>query len=195
MKSSTTASSKRRLLSVATLLLLLTTRCAWGETISEAQWLQLKELRGIFSGNTSGTPTAYIFFDPNCPYSAKLNTNGFGLPGVNSQRVMWIPVAYLRPTSASKAAALLRSGTYEAIIQNYRNFNYAKYTGSIEGVTPTAEETRAIDASIAAWTAMSSSPGTPMIVYRDKLGALKVQLGLPSEQAHDTERTMGAYEQ
>src|SRR5690606_2424753 len=133
--------------------------------------------------------------DPTCPYSARLNRSGLGLPDVDVRRAQWIPVAYLRPTSAGKAAALLRAGTYEAIIKNYQNFNYAKYEGSIAGSTPTSDELLALEKSKAVWADMTSSPGTPMIIYKDKTGAVTVQLGLPERQSGGAQQSMGVYDQ
>ncbi|MDB6063391.1 MAG: Ankyrin [Verrucomicrobiaceae bacterium] len=178
-----------------TALLLLVAGFTWAENASEAQWLQLKELQGISSGVSGSSTATYIFFDPNCPYSAKLNKSGLRLPGVDLRQAMWIPVAYIRPSSEGKAAAFLRSGKYEAIIKNYQSFNYATYEGSIAGVTPTAEESLALDKSRVLWSLMSSSPATPMIIYKEKSGAIKVQLGLPNTQIDGLEQSMGVYNQ
>lgn len=184
--------SSKRLISSATLLLLLINPLAFAGGISEAQWLQLKELRGISSGASGSTAVAYVLFDPNCPYSAELSKNPLGLPGMDLRKARWIPVAYIRPNSANKAVALLRAGNYAAIIKNYQNFNYAKYAGSIEGVEPTVEESLALDKSNALWNSMSNSPATPMIIYKEKSGAIKIQFGLPSRQAGG-DQSMGAY--
>lgn len=164
-----------------------------GDSASQAQWLQLKTLRGIASGAAASAATTYVFFDANCPFSAKLNKRGLNLPGVDLSAAIWIPVAYLRPSSNEKAAALLRAGKYESIIKNYQNFNYAKYEGSIEGVTPTAAESLALEQSRTVWMSMTSTPGTPMIVYKDASGEIKVQLGLPAGQSDHGSQTMDVY--
>jgi len=90
------------------------------ESLTEAQWSQVSALKGISASALAKIPQAFVFFDPNCPYTARLINNDkvlFGSLGVDIRKVIWIPITYMRPDSVEKAAQLLRDGNYEMLPQ------------------------------------------------------------------------------
>ncbi|MDA8093119.1 MAG: thiol:disulfide interchange protein DsbG [Betaproteobacteria bacterium] len=122
----------------------------------------------------------YVFFDPNCifchyTWQALKPYEKVGL------QVRWVPVAFLKPTSLGRAAAILEAKNGEAALdQDETRFNMSAEEG---GLTPAAKPAPASVAAIQAngqLMAAFGSQGTPTLVWRDrKSGKVKVLGGMP----------------
>ncbi len=120
--------------------------------------------------------TVYVIFDPNCPYchALWLALQPYHKAGL---QVRWLPVAYLRPTSHTKAAAMLEADDptreFRRIMEGFGG-NDAAYSG--RNVSPDA---RAILAGHARIMRRFGLRGTPAIIWKDRQGRIQVRRGMP----------------
>ena len=142
-----------------------------------AAWKALTSVQSVPEG-TLETPkrTIYVFFDPNCPFchAAWTALQAYQKKGL---RVEWIPVAYLRDSSAPKAAAMLEAGdrtaTFRSIMEGFGS-NDGAWAGRAIG----PESLAALKAN-AALMARFGFHGTPSFVYKDAAGNVQVKNGMP----------------
>jgi thiol:disulfide interchange protein DsbG len=147
------------------------------EPISEQSWHQVRSLRGIATQDGMTTPSLYVFFDPNCPFSAKLWLRQVGGKPFADVSAVWIPVTYLEQSSLGRGAALLRAIRKEELARNFRDANIEYRQGAVTAVTPTDAERLALGRSKAVWIKLGSA--TPMLVYRSKSGGAHAYRGGP----------------
>ena len=123
--------------------------------------------------------TVYLIFDANCPfcsaaYQSLKTYNNSGL------RVRWVPVAYLRPDSQARAAAILEASDPAAALKsNEEGFDKTKHTG---GMAPLDHPTPKSVAALAANNDLMDKlkiTATPGWIYRDDEGQIQRQIGLP----------------
>ena len=117
----------------------------------------------------------YLFFDPNCPFSqlAWLALQPYRQAGL---KIHWIPVAYLKPDSRHRAAALLDAEQPEELLAlNMQN------QGQPEARLDAAIETRHRQQLQANMNLMRSLGinGTPGWVWQDDSGKLQTLSGMP----------------
>lgn len=152
---------------------------AQAKALDDQTWQQIRTLRGVESQKGITNPTVYIFFDPNCPYCAKLWQAKIGDKLFYQLPAVWIPVSYLGDSALGKAAALLRKNTAESLANNFTQFNYETRQGGVQKVSPSEAEKNALGKSKSVWLKLGAA--TPLIAYRAKSGELKVVLGLPGD--------------
>lgn len=124
--------------------------------------------------------SVFVFFDPNCPYCAKLWQAKINNQTFREIPAVWIPVTYLGDSALGKGAALLRTGSPSSLEQNFTKFDYEKRQGGIDSVVATDKEKRELGQAKAVW--MDLGAATPLIVYRHKNGKISSMLGLPSDE-------------
>lgn len=164
---------------ISVLLLAFMGPSAHAADVSEEVWRQLKSLPGIATRPGIKIPTLYVFFDPNCPWCAKLWTTTVNGHPFNEQPAVWIPVTYLGNDSVGKAVALSRSGKREDLSANFRRFDFERHGAAAAPLEPTPSEQRSLTRANTIWYALGGA--TPMMVYRERTGAAKAFLGLPPE--------------
>ncbi len=146
--------------------------------IEEADWESLRHLYGVPTTPRQRRATLYVFFDPNCPYCARLweaFAPGGALSDVPS---VWIPVPYMNASSHGRAAALLRDPLPHGLQFNFGQFDHGTRQGGIQPVKPNERETRAAQEALAVWVRLGG--GTPLLVWRHKDGDIPVKfVGLP----------------
>lgn len=124
----------------------------------------------------------YIVFDPNCPYCsvAYKAFRQFSAQGIEFR---WVPVAYLRPDSAGRAAALLSaSDPAKALESNETGFKESEHQG---GIAPMDSVPKSIQDQLARNDAIMQSIGstaTPTLVWKDDAGHFREYEGLPSPE-------------
>lgn len=120
----------------------------------------------------------YAFMDPNCIF-CHLEWKAFQPYIKQGLQVRWIPVAFLKPDSAGKAAALLESKTPAALMQQLQTkFNAATESG---GITPLANPSVATMAKIQSNGELMRGfhfSGTPALVYKDSSGKVQYHPGM-----------------
>ena len=151
------------------------------EPLPEQTWQHIRSLRGIATQDGMITPSLYVFFDPNCPYSAKLwqrqvNGRPFGeIPAV------WVPVTFMSQTSVGKAVALLRANSKTELARNFTEAKLDLREGAATPVAHTQAEWLALGRTKAVWNKLGG--GTPTLAYRNKAGEALVYMGGPSDPA------------
>jgi len=151
--------------------------CASAKDINQDQWRKVIQLSGVPSVSGMDAPSVYVFFDPNCPATAKLfraNANGKSFADAPA---VWIPVYYMATDSLGKAVSILREGKFSAIRTNFTLYDTQKKSGATAPIVADVGDKQKIDKAKQIWIGLTNTPATPMIVYKDKLGAGHVHLG------------------
>lgn len=109
--------------------------------VTDVQWKQVKALRGIATQPGMNVPALYVFFDPNCPWCAKLwRTKLSDGRSFKDLPAVWIPVSFLTSDSIGKAAALLRQGNKAGLERNFGQYDFVHHTGGIQPVAASDSE-------------------------------------------------------
>lgn len=92
-------------------------------------WVESMALPGIDTGPASSNQRMLIYFDPNCPMSARQWQ--LLKPYLNSVRIHWIPFAYFNASSARMSAGLLAAKDPAAALAfNEDHYNFRTQTGA-----------------------------------------------------------------
>jgi len=155
-----------------------------GQTPLEAgRFKTLLDLAPIHVGAPNERVHLIAFFDPNCPWCAKLwiriDREAKTLASA------WIPVPYMKDSSAGRVAAILRAPVpATALAANFTNYDAAAKTGGIEPVPDvSAAERSRFSRYLSAWAALT--PATPLMVYVSRDGLAYRQVGVPPQDAFD----------
>jgi len=123
--------------------------------------------------------TLYVFFDPNCIY-CHLTWKALQPYERAGLQVRWIPVAFLKPTSAAKAAAIMQAKDPEAAFRdNELRFNKATEDGGIPPLSNPAAASLSRISENGRLMSRFGSNGTPTLVWKDKGGVVRAIYGLP----------------
>ena len=123
--------------------------------------------------------TLYVFFDPNCIY-CHLTWKALQPYEKAGLQVRWVPVAFLKPDSAGKAAAILQARNQEAAFrENELRFNTVTEEGGVKPLSEPAAASLARIRDNGQLMEHFGSNGTPTLVWRTRAGAVKVLFGLP----------------
>lgn len=133
-----------------------------------------------------GSPSApliYIYADPNCSYCNKLWTELRPYVGTGKVHVRWALLAFLKPTSKGRAAAILaannRSG---ALAGDETRFDHATEEGGIPELTPVPIEIGSALETHAQQMIGTGNVGTPTLVIHRKEG-WSISYGMPKDVA------------
>jgi hypothetical protein len=150
--------------------------------IDNGKWKKITQLTGVFSQPGIIVPSIYVFFDPNCPATAKLfrrNDNDWSFA---DSAVVWIPVYYMSNDSLGKASTMLRAKKFSMIKANFLSYDFNRRAGATDSVLPSLDERQKIDKAKEVWMDLTTTPATPMIIYKDRSGAAHVHLGYSSPE-------------
>jgi len=144
-----------------------------------ALFLQLEKVDVISEGAKDARSELYVFFDPNCYYchltwKALQPYENVGL------QVRWVPVAYQKPSSVGRAAAIMEARDRKtAMRENESNYDSAHYDGGIKPMDkPPVRLTAQLQANIRLMQEFGA-PGTPLLVWKDKNGKVQTKIGVP----------------
>jgi thiol:disulfide interchange protein DsbG len=122
--------------------------------------------------NTNGPHPLYVFFDPNCIFCHKLfdlvrgNVAMFNKAGV---RVVYVPVAILKQSSANKAAEIVAGG-WPVLLKDETGFNENTEEGGLSGngVSSQALAAAHLDTEVMSRLASGNhlAVETPMLVWK-----------------------------
>jgi thiol:disulfide interchange protein DsbG len=133
----------------------------------------------VMQGAVTSKNVIYVFFDPNCVYChfAWKALQPYVKAGL---QVRWVPVGFLKPTSATRAAAILEAKAPEQALEfNEERFVSATEDGGIMPVSTIKPETlRTLTANHALMAAIGSN-STPAIVWKDSHGVVQTKSGMP----------------
>lgn len=150
--------------------------------LSATSVASLSDLAVIVEGATGNKvkSTVYVFMDPNCIYchytwQALQPYEAVGL------QVRWIPLGFLKPDSAGKAAALLESQDGAALLrQDEMKFSEQAEEGGITPLSSPSFSTKTkLTRNIQLFQSMGFN-GTPTIVYKTQDGKWVGAAGMPS---------------
>ncbi|WP_052408698.1 thioredoxin fold domain-containing protein [Paraburkholderia acidipaludis] len=143
--------------------------------------------------------TIYVFMDPNCIY-CHLVWKALRPYEAAGLQVHWIPLAFLKPDSAGKAAALLQAPDSAALLKKLElGYNEKDESGGIAPLPTVPGATQAkLDGNAKLFQDLGFQ-GTPTIIYQGsggrwadyggmpKLAALPGMLNLPAQPVADPE--------
>lgn len=119
---------------------------------------------GFSTGPIMSSHTIYVFFDTTCPHCAHLWQNAQTVAG--QLKIVWIPVAFLRPQSLPQGATILSAA--DPIVAMNENENSVANHGN--GITASTSLDDAVVAKVKANTSMFkqlNSDSVPLIVFRN----------------------------
>lgn len=148
----------------------------------EKQFDILEKANYVEEGTKDGNAIIYAFMDPDCSYCHYV-WKAFQPYIKAGLQVRWIPIAFLKSTSAQRAAAILEAKEpAQALAENERNFVEASEEGGLAPIEPSAETMKKLDANKALMVSLGGR-GTPMIVWKDQHGEMQTKSGMPSLRA------------
>ncbi|MHB1880850.1 MAG: hypothetical protein ACYCPA_01365 [Acidithiobacillus sp.] len=104
-----------------------------GEALQErvdTLWRLAWHMPGITTGPLEAQERVLIFFDPNCPFCARLWREL--RPWRYVVTVHWVPVAFIRPSSVGLAAAMLMAhDPARTLAENENRYNFRSRTGGL----------------------------------------------------------------
>jgi thiol:disulfide interchange protein DsbG len=142
---------------------------------------QLDSRGHLISEGRVDAPLLYVFADPNCSFCYRFYKMVEPLVSSGRLRLRWVLVAFLQPSSAAKATAILSaSDPRSALHADEDRFDTAHEAGGIE---PARSEDKALQqvlqAHLDAMDAVGGI-GTPTLLYRDGHDHWQAIIGLPT---------------
>lgn len=140
-------------------------------------------------------PEITAFVDPNCIYCHKFYEEAQPLIAAGKLRVRYVVVAFLKPSSAGKAAAILgASDPAAAMAANEKSFDEATEEG---GIAPAQHPDQATLAAVENNTKLLSDSGevaTPTLIYCNAQHQAVLAHGLDSSSLADFVQHIGSLE-
>jgi thiol:disulfide interchange protein DsbG len=138
----------------------------------------LEATDAVVEGASSRNHVLYVFVDANCWYChlAWKPLQPYENAGL---QVRWVPVAYQKDSSVTRAAAImLAKDRVAALRENESRYRAESYDGGVAPAKAPAE----FVAQVAANTKLMEkfgAPGTPLLVWKDQQGAVRTKVGMP----------------
>jgi thiol:disulfide interchange protein DsbG len=150
--------------------------------LSESASAQLGKTSVIVEGATGDKvkSTIYVFMDPNCIF-CHYAWEAFQPYEAAGLQVNWIPMGFLKPDSAGKAAALLDAKDGAALLrENEAKFVEATESGGIKPSNPISFSAQSkLNKNANLFQAMGFD-GTPTIIYKTSDGRWADMSGMPA---------------
>ena len=138
----------------------------------------LEKTDAVVEGATSPKRILYVFFDANCWY-CHLTWKALQAYEKAGLQVRWVPVAYQKESSTTKAAAIMLAKDRAAAFRaNETGYRAQSYDG---GIAP-AKAPKALAAQLEANFQLMDRfgvSGTPGLVWKDEKGRVRVRTGMP----------------
>ncbi len=139
----------------------------------------LEKTDAVTEGSASPKRILYVFFDANCWY-CHLTWKALQPYEKAGLQVRWVPVAYQKESSTTKAAAImLAKDRAAAFRENEARYRAKSYDG---GIAPAKNPPKAIVAQLDANFELMDRfglSGTPGLVWKDAAGKVQTNLGMP----------------
>jgi len=147
----------------------------------------LNNVSWVEQGPANAPHKAYIVFDPNCIYCHQLFNALQTQISSGQLAVRWIPVGFLKSSSAGKAYAILSAqNPLQALQKNEQNFNESIEEG---GIAPLKNPSQAIKNEFnknMQFMVQNQITATPVILYKNGSGTPKSVMGLPDPNKLNT---------
>ena len=129
-----------------------------------------------------GGPEVTVFFDPNCIFCHKLYQAAQPLLVRGKLRLRVVMVAFLKPSSDGRAAAILMARDPAAALATDENgFDVPREEGGLAPATAIPAAVRDALAANIGLLARSGPVATPTLLYRDRAGAWQIMHHGPVE--------------
>ena len=139
----------------------------------------LEKTDAVTEGSASPKRILYVFFDANCWY-CHLTWKALQPYEKAGLQVRWVPVAYQKESSTTKAAAIMQAKDRAAAFrENEARYRAKSYDG---GIAPAKNPPKAIVAQLDANFELMDRfglSGTPGLVWKDAAGKVQTNLGMP----------------
>ncbi len=143
-----------------------------------ALYAALEKSDAVVEGAASPKRVLHVFFDANCWY-CHLTWKALQPYEKAGLQVRWVPVAYQKESSTTKAAAIMQAKDRAAALrENELGYKADSYDG---GIAP-AKPTKALEAQLEANFKLMDDfgvSGTPGLAWRDAKGRVRVRTGMP----------------
>lgn len=144
-----------------------------------ALFLDLEKADVITEGARDAKSVLYVFFDSNCFY-CNLTWKALQPYEKAGLQVRWVPVAYQKPSSVGRAAAIMESpDRVAALRENEINYDRPHFDG---GIKPMDKPQAQLTAQLQANTELMRKfgvPATPLLVWKDNNGNVLIKPGVP----------------
>jgi thiol:disulfide interchange protein DsbG len=161
---------------------------AFAASAADAKTPAAKDLPALFSvlektdavaeGSTSPTRILYVFFDANCWY-CHLTWKALQPYEKAGLQVRWVPVAYQKESSTTKAAAIMQARDRVAAMRdNETGYRAQSYDGGIALVKASKALEAQLEANFELMDRFGVS-GTPGLAWKDEKGRVRVRTGMP----------------
>jgi thiol:disulfide interchange protein DsbG len=138
----------------------------------------LEKTDAVTEGPASPKRILYVFFDANCWY-CHLTWKALQAYEKAGLQVRWVPVAYQKESSTTKAAAImLAKDRVAAMRENEVGYRAESYDGGIAPVKASKALAGQLDANFELMDRFGVS-GTPGLVWKDEKGRVRVRTGMP----------------
>ena len=143
-----------------------------------ALFAALEKAEAAVEGSSSPKRILYVFFDANCWY-CHLTWKALQPYEKVGLQVRWVPVAYQKDSSTTKAAAIMQAKDRAAALrENETRYRAESYDGGIAPAKPTKALAAQLDANFELMDRFGVS-GTPGLVWKDEKGRVRVKVGTP----------------
>lgn len=147
----------------------------------DALWPSLEKSAVVVTGAKGAAVKAvvYAFIDPNCSY-CHLAWKAFKPYEETGLQVRWLPVAFLGPTSAPKAAAFMQASDQGAALDKLEdNFKDGGVDAkTLAGIVVKPETAAKLEANSKVMKSFGFG-GTPAMIWRDNAGKVLSKNGMP----------------
>lgn len=146
--------------------------------VAEESYQAIGKLNWIAEGSDKAKHKLYVILDPNCIYCHLFykEVNKLDLIKNGDLQIRWLPVGFLKPSSAGMAAAMFNSKSpVQAIVKDENAFNDKSEEGGLKPLdkSSTNEKVIAAFAKVNANTKFFSKygfGGTPTLIYKQADG-------------------------
>src|SRR6266853_32146 len=143
-----------------------------------ALFAALEKTDAVVEGPGSPKRILYVFFDANCWY-CHLTWKALQVYERAGLQVRWVPVAYQKDSSTTKAAAIMQAkDRVAAMRENETAYRAESYDG---GIAP-AQASKTLQAQLEANFQLMDRfgvSGTPGLAWKDEKGRVQVRTGMP----------------
>ena len=143
-----------------------------------ALFAALEKSDAVVEGTASPKKVLYVFFDANCWY-CNLTWKALQPYEKAGLQVRWVPVAYQKDSSTTKAAAIMQAQDRAAALRmNELGYRADNYDGGIAPAKPSRALQARLDQNFKLMDRFGVS-GTPGLAWKDAQGRVQVKTGMP----------------
>lgn len=133
-------------------------------------------------GNPNAKHELYVIAEPNCSACHYLYQSIRPYIGNGTLKVRWIMVAFLKPSSLSKAATIISSrNPANALDNDESNFNAATETGGIVPADNIYSDAKAAILENTTFMRNSGFKRTPIIIFKSTARGAEILRGAPQQ--------------